>query len=152
MPLVVRNRPPALLTLIFIASACVHSTSQGRLPADCSPMHGGQPDTPAAPPHWIRSAGPSVRSDSALVVIHVRRALDSLSLSDAVVALGNPSATGASAHTDSRGYATVTVPTGRLPLLVLRVGHKRYTDTVEVQPGSRDTLLVGLGTQHICFE
>jgi hypothetical protein len=115
-------------------------------------MHGGIPETLGKTPIWHRGA-PLVdtRGGSAPVVVRVLRGLDSLPLSDARVIFGAASKLVRALPTDSNGYAMVYLPAGRTPVLALRLGHKRLTDTVTVRGGFADTLWLRLGTEKICF-
>jgi len=121
------------------------------VPAGCSPMHGGQPETPRTRPEW-RTGAPLVGGEttSALVIVQVVSARDTTPVETARVVLGAPTV-GSTAITDNGGHATLHVLSGKLPVLVYRIGYQRYADTVNVRGGFADTLRLGMGNDRICF-
>lgn len=136
----------AVMVAAVAVGACVHARTP---PASCPNL---MPETAASHPRWLQGKqllGPA--SDSAAVTIHVVRAVDQLSLSDALVMIGEASGS-ARAQTNSTGYASVRVPSGRFSVLVLRVGYKRYVDTVSIRSRFADTLVLGLGGMAACLE
>jgi hypothetical protein len=115
-------------------------------------MHGGMPETANQAPIWRAGARLATsQAESAFVIIHVVRALDTLSLSDASIAFATAGTPMRAVRTDESGRAAVHLKAGRLSLTVAHMGNKRYIDTVTVRGGFADTLRIGLGTERICF-
>jgi hypothetical protein len=149
----------ALAMLMAMLTACARQHGAAAsvqdaagIPPGCSPMHGGMPETPGKPPVWHRGAPLSTaHGDSALVVVHIVRGLDSLPLNDAHVVFGAAPNLIRARPTDASGYTVVHILPGGSPLVAVRVGHKRLTDTVTIRRGFADTLWLGLGTEKICF-
>lgn len=123
------------------------------VPPGCSPLHGGIPATPPAPPLWQRGAalGPNFSDSASLVVLHVVSARDGTPVEEARVLFGPSTSVPRQAVTNATGYATARLTPGRMPLRVFRLGFQRYADTVTVRRGYADTLQLGLGTERICY-
>ena len=115
-------------------------------------MHGGQEETKAIPARWRRDmrVGPDT-GRAALLSFPVFSAASTQPVSDAIIFVGPPSPAALRLMTDDNGGATVLVSRGTYPLTVYRVSFKKYFDTVTVRAGFADTLLIGLGTDKICF-
>jgi hypothetical protein len=149
--------PLGIVAAVVMACAKHHGSASSTqdasgIPSGCSPMHGGIPETPGKAPVWRRGAPlATLRRDSALIVVQIVRAPDSLPLSEAHVIFGTAPDLVRAPATDVHGYTVVHLAAGRAPMLALRIGHKRLTDTITVRGGSADTLWLGLGTEKICF-
>jgi hypothetical protein len=114
-------------------------------------MHGGISATERRRPSWQRGARALAPDDSASVVVRVVFGRDKRGLGDARVIFGSLQSPIATALTDTSGFVRLRVPAARLAVAVVRVGFHRYTDTVLVRSGFRDTLLLGLGNDQVCL-
>ena len=115
-------------------------------------MHGGQVETKAIPARWQR--GTRIGPDTGRVVsiaFQVFSAANNQPVSGATIFVGPPSPAGLQLMTDDNGVANARVSAGTYPLTVYRLSFRKYVDTVTVRAGFADTLLVGLGTDRICF-
>jgi hypothetical protein len=123
------------------------------LPPGCSPMHGGIPATPDAPPRWFLAT----TSDSALVAQRLGRVLvfvdsgtSAVSIRDASVVLNAERGWVSGMRLDAT-RSRFDAKAGRYRMLVRQMLYDRWSDSVTIREGYADTLRVGLGRPKICF-